>query len=148
MIVSRCSILCGHFVKSPVEIWSDHLCFLSTYIHHLWAAERRSLIKSKPAAGARCNHRDRHGCLRGARVALLDEIERWANDLNGPPIFWLNGIAGTGRSTIAHTVAKRCVAKGTLGASFFYSVNVAPGESHESGHHFSYPRTPSLAKVP
>ena len=62
-------------------------------------------------------------------MALLDEIERWAEDLNGPPIFWLNGLAGTGKSTIAHTVAKRCFAKGILGASFF-----CPGYIVPEGH--------------
>ena len=136
MIVSRCSIFCRHSevnVESPVEIWLDHSCFLLTSIHHLRTAELGSLRKFlKPAAGVGYNHRDRHGCLKGTRVALLDEIERWAEDLDGPPIFWLNGLAGSGKSTIAHTVAERCVAKGILGASFFCSANVAPGEGHDN----------------
>jgi hypothetical protein len=54
-------------------------------------------------------------------VALLDEIEQWAEDSVGPRIFWLHGLVGTGKSTIAHTVAERCFAKGRLGASFFCS---------------------------
>ena len=36
-------------------------------------------------------------------------------------VFWLNGLAGTGKSTIAQTVAKRMFADGKLGASFFCS---------------------------
>ena len=36
-------------------------------------------------------------------------------------IFWLNGLAGTGKSTIAQTFAERMFADGRLGASFFCS---------------------------
>ena len=53
-------------------------------------------------------------------MALLDEIEQWAEDPGRLPIFWLNGLAGTGKSTIAKTVAERCLANETLGASFFF----------------------------
>jgi len=36
-------------------------------------------------------------------------------------VFWLNGLAGTGKSTIAQTFAERMFAYGRLGASFFCS---------------------------
>jgi MoxR-like ATPase len=36
-------------------------------------------------------------------------------------IFWLNGLAGTGKSTIARTVARRYFDQKRLGASFFFS---------------------------
>src|SRR5438552_18537841 len=36
-------------------------------------------------------------------------------------IFWINGSAGTGKTTIASTVADICTARGILGASFFCS---------------------------
>ena len=36
-------------------------------------------------------------------------------------IFWLNGLAGTGKSTIAQTFAEMAFADGMLGASFFCS---------------------------
>ena len=36
-------------------------------------------------------------------------------------VFWLNGLAGTGKSTIAQTFAERMFADGRLGASFFCS---------------------------
>lgn len=38
-----------------------------------------------------------------------------------PNLLWLNGQAGTGKTTIARTVASRCHAEGILGASFFCS---------------------------
>ena len=37
------------------------------------------------------------------------------------PVCWLNGLAGTGKSTIAQTIAERTFADGRLGASFFCS---------------------------
>ena len=42
-------------------------------------------------------------------------------DFNSSPVYWLNGLAGTGKSTIAKTIAERLFAAGRLGASFFCS---------------------------
>ena len=42
-------------------------------------------------------------------------------DFDKPPVYWLNGLAGTGKSTIAQTIAERVFAEGQLGASFFCS---------------------------
>ena len=52
---------------------------------------------------------------------MLDEIERWVNDFEKPPVYWLNGLAGTGKSAIAQTIAERMSEGGKLGASFFCS---------------------------
>ncbi|KAF9646613.1 WD40 repeat-like protein [Thelephora ganbajun] len=92
--------------------------------------QRRRLIKPAEAVAlnnVRCaqeaeyRHGDRKGCLKGTRRAVLDEIELWARDFGEPPVYWLNGLAGTGKSTIAQTVAERIFADGQLGASFFCS---------------------------
>jgi len=55
---------------------------------------------------------------------VLDEIEEWTEDFDKSPVFWLNGLAGTGKSTIAQTIAERVFADGRLGASFFCSRGV------------------------
>ena len=55
---------------------------------------------------------------------MLNEIERWTQDFNKSPVFWLNGLAGTGKSAIARTIAERAFANGNLGASFFCSRGV------------------------
>ncbi|KAG8938602.1 hypothetical protein FRC03_007076, partial [Tulasnella sp. 419] len=60
-------------------------------------------------------------CLANTRVALLQEIYKWVDDPNARPLFWLSGMAGTGKTTIARTVAKELDGKGLLGASFFFS---------------------------
>ncbi|PWY83871.1 WD40 repeat-like protein [Aspergillus sclerotioniger CBS 115572] len=59
-------------------------------------------------------------CLSGTRVDLLQTIEDWADNPNGRPLFWLNGMAGTGKSTISRTVSKIMNKRGLLGASFFF----------------------------
>ena len=38
-----------------------------------------------------------------------------------PPVYWLNGLAMTGKSTIAQSIAEHIFASGGLGASFFCS---------------------------
>ncbi|CAN9481224.1 unnamed protein product [Alternaria alternata] len=75
------------------------------------------------AVGASFNsHNEEHNarCLPNTRTELLDEMTRWANNENGKSIFWLSGMAGTGKSTIARTVAQSFASRGQLGASFFF----------------------------
>ncbi len=51
----------------------------------------------------------------------MTQIEAWADGSDDKHIFWLNGMAGTGKSTIARTVARRYHERDRLGASFFFS---------------------------
>ena len=70
-------------------------------------------------AGYLCGNRQ--GCLRGTRKDVLQETDRWLTDEGAQRVFWLNGMAGTGKSTIAQTFAETTFADGKLGASFFCS---------------------------
>jgi hypothetical protein len=60
-------------------------------------------------------------CLENTRVELLWKIYEWAEGGDERCIFWLSGLAGTGKSTIARTVARKYCDKKLLGASFFFS---------------------------
>ncbi|CAN9137931.1 unnamed protein product [Alternaria sp. RS040] len=60
-------------------------------------------------------------CLRSTRTALLDDIYAWTDGLDERCVYWLNGLAGTGKSTIARTVARRHYERRSLGASFFFT---------------------------
>ena len=64
---------------------------------------------------------NRQGCLKGTRKEILWEIECWLMGEWNQHVFWLNGLAGTGKSTIAQTFAEMSCADGKLGASFFCS---------------------------
>ncbi|KAH8778798.1 vegetative incompatibility protein HET-E-1 [Diaporthe sp. PMI_573] len=63
-------------------------------------------------------------CHRDTRVDLLRRIRKWADQPGDQPqthaIFWLNGMAGTGKSTISRTVARHFADRRRLGASFFF----------------------------
>ncbi|KFA45493.1 hypothetical protein S40293_10283, partial [Stachybotrys chartarum IBT 40293] len=59
-------------------------------------------------------------CLANTRVELLEQILQWVHDPNAKPIFWLNGMAGTGKSTISRTIAFSLNQPCYLGASFFF----------------------------
>ncbi|EED23321.1 G-protein beta WD-40 repeats containing protein, putative [Talaromyces stipitatus ATCC 10500] len=65
-------------------------------------------------------------CLEGTRTELLQDIGDWVNNPEAKFIFWLSGMAGTGKSTVSRTVAKTLAGKGSLGASFFFK----RGEGH------------------
>ena len=71
-------------------------------------------------------------CDGGTQVDALNAIRAWAEDTDGKLIYWLGGLAGTGKSTIALTMANAFnegrfadgskLAENTgLGASFFFS---------------------------
>ena len=59
-------------------------------------------------------------CLDNTRVELLDQISAWIHDPNDKALFWLNGMAGTGKSTISRTIACSLSETNRLGGSFFF----------------------------
>lgn len=59
-------------------------------------------------------------CLEGTRTELCYNISKWARSFDSKCIFWLNGMAGTGKSTITRTVAQSFKESGLLGANFFF----------------------------
>ena len=68
------------------------------------------------------DHEDRRGCLTGTREVILGAVETWMKGgSESSAIFLLNGLAGTGKSAIAQTVAEIMFGESVLGASFFCS---------------------------
>ncbi|KAG8816933.1 hypothetical protein FRC17_000129, partial [Serendipita sp. 399] len=63
-------------------------------------------------------------CEQGTRTEILDCITKWADDIESQrQIFWLNDAAGTGKSTIAATMAKDWSLEDRLAGRFFFSPN-------------------------
>jgi Cdc6-like AAA superfamily ATPase len=60
-------------------------------------------------------------CLPNTRSGLLQDIDSWTGGQDGQCVFWLSGLTGTGKSTIARTVARTSFEKQCFGASFFFS---------------------------
>lgn len=71
----------------------------------------------------------RRSCLEGTRVEFLQEVYTWITDAcnNGTTtadsriLLWINGMGGTGKTTVAHSAAGWCDGKRLLGGSFFCS---------------------------
>jgi len=59
-------------------------------------------------------------CYEDTRVQLRHDIDHWVQNPTGACIYWLKGMAGTGKSTIAKTIAQDLHDAGILGASFFF----------------------------
>ena len=55
----------------------------------------------------------------GTRVGVLSELVSWSVDPDAPRVFWLSGMAGTGKSAIAWSVCEFLESTGHLGGSFF-----------------------------
>ena len=70
-------------------------------------------------AGYKGGHHDK--CLPGTRGSVLQDITLWAKTPLDQNVFWLNGLAGTGKSTIAQSISETLANDGSLGASFFCS---------------------------
>ncbi|KAF5320248.1 hypothetical protein D9611_011282 [Ephemerocybe angulata] len=83
--------------------------------YHLGAKDRERLIRAV--------------CTPGTRVDILGRVVQWGNDTSSesPSVYWLFGPAGSGKSTIALTVARRFELTGDerdtikLGGNFFCS---------------------------
>ncbi|KAF7376800.1 WD40 repeat-like protein [Mycena sanguinolenta] len=76
-------------------------------------------------AAGKAGPSSRRGCTPNTRDNVLDRLEAWALDpcTGSMSVFWLSGMAGTGKSTIAYTLCERLRACSLLGASFFCSRN-------------------------
>ena len=88
------------------------------------AEQDRRLSKLLYADGANFDSPERQNepyCLPDTRVDILCQIMEWSADPCQKTIFWLNGMAGTGKSTIARTIARTLTEQNRLAASFFFS---------------------------
>ncbi|KAL0943129.1 g-protein beta wd-40 repeats containing [Colletotrichum truncatum] len=82
-----------------------------------------NLDKLVIAAGAEYDaHHNQHEpkCHPKTRIELLDKIRTWSEDSSDRRIYWLSGLAGTGKSTISRTVAQGFHDRKLLGATFFF----------------------------
>lgn len=87
------------------------------------AASQDRLDALPRAEGASFNSEDLEHeelCLDGTRTKILELIDQWSTDPQGEKIFWLSGMAGTGKSAIARTLAHKLSEKKQPGASFFF----------------------------
>ncbi|KAF9569583.1 WD40 repeat-like protein [Agrocybe pediades] len=63
----------------------------------------------------------RRGCTASTREQILQDLRTWADDPTGAKVFWLNGMAGTGKTTILYTFCQWLDDNSRLGGNFFCS---------------------------
>ncbi|KAF8999267.1 hypothetical protein BDQ17DRAFT_1361067 [Cyathus striatus] len=63
-------------------------------------------------------------CLEGTAQTSLNRIRGWSNNNNGPPILWLSGPVGSGKSSIAQTMAEEWAGQKRVIATFFFSSQI------------------------
>jgi WD40 repeat protein len=90
------------------------------FMHALSAVLLDSL---KPTLSARFDSASApSGCLEHTREDVLGKLHEWINQPSTRlSIFWLAGMAGTGKTTIAKTLCDQLAQSGKLSASFFAS---------------------------
>ncbi|KAF5543248.1 vegetative incompatibility het-E-1 [Fusarium phyllophilum] len=92
---------------------------------HAENAKLEEILSTLPitaeAAFKSLNNQHELACLNNTRSELLGDIATWADSDDDKCIFWLNGIAGTGKSTIAQTVARSFHGQRILGPSFLFA---------------------------
>ncbi|KAF8674102.1 NACHT domain [Rhizoctonia solani] len=71
----------------------------------------------KSAEGADLKRRE---CTPGTRIKVLAEVLNWTRG-DGRGVYWLNGMAGTGKTTIAYSLCLELDSSHRLAASFFCS---------------------------
>ncbi|KAG8717314.1 hypothetical protein FRC09_014455 [Ceratobasidium sp. 395] len=92
---------------------------------------RLSKLPNSPAARYRSAKSSilREECTPNTRVEVLEELYEWARGSESQKIYWLNGMAGTGKTTIAYSFCKELERSQGLAASFFCSRQLQ--ECHE-----------------
>ncbi|KAF4614458.1 hypothetical protein D9613_003317 [Agrocybe pediades] len=86
----------------------------------------------------------RCGCTASTREQILDDLRVWVQDPNGSKVFWMNGMAGTGKTTILYSFCEWLEENKRLAGNFFCSrasmlcrdlSNIVRSISHQLAHY-------------
>ncbi|CCO34171.1 Vegetative incompatibility protein HET-E-1 [Rhizoctonia solani AG-1 IB] len=99
-------------------------------ISDLYLAQEAKLTKMSTSMSATYNSAEsitvkRRKCTPGTRKPQIDLLLQWANTSDAGKTCWMNGMAGTGKTTIAYTVCTELEKSNQLGASFFCSRTIS-----------------------
>ncbi|KAG9122790.1 hypothetical protein FRC07_000675, partial [Ceratobasidium sp. 392] len=97
----------------------------------------------------------RDECTADTRVEVLEQFRVWRDDEQGEKVYWLNGMAGTGKTTLSYTLCKQLEEGNRLAASFFCSRqipncrdprHILPTIAYQLAN-FSYPFRYALSQI-
>ena len=104
--------------KRAGEFYLDPKVILARYLKPIETLKQFAALHATHDSPARD---PRPKCHPGTRKTILKIINDWIDkDDISVPIMWLHGSAGSGKSAIAQTIAKRCSKDGKLAASYFF----------------------------
>ncbi|KAG9088960.1 hypothetical protein FS749_001724 [Ceratobasidium sp. UAMH 11750] len=66
----------------------------------------------------------RTGCIPNTRTNVLQDLREWIHYGKFQKVYWLNGLAGTGKTTVAYSLCEYLENAGKPAASFFCSRNL------------------------
>ncbi|CAE6505525.1 unnamed protein product [Rhizoctonia solani] len=90
------------------------------------SATETRLASLQPAKSAHYNSAQaielkRGPCTEGTRIDVLSQTFGWVGASNPGSVYWMSGMAGTGKTTIAYSLCEELSTSGRLAASFFCS---------------------------
>ncbi|KAJ3554708.1 hypothetical protein NP233_g12363 [Leucocoprinus birnbaumii] len=87
---------------------------------------------SSPGAALDSSQQSSRRCFPGTREQYIADIISWASNSNeaSPPMCWMRGPAGVGKSSVAQSCAEYLNRSGYLGAAFFFSVKKCDDPAH------------------
>lgn len=86
---------------------------------HLLSLEEQEMLNKLDLVSG-CIFDSERGCMLGTRVELLKEIDQWIQSpKREKSFFWIRGLAGSGKSAIATSVASQAFSNNRLGGCFF-----------------------------
>ncbi|KAF8260400.1 hypothetical protein EI94DRAFT_904244 [Lactarius quietus] len=116
-------------ISSQLDGMATQLKWVSS---HISDAELDAKIREIPY-GTGSRFTPEKGCLSGTRTAFLDFIVDWVNDPASDRCLVLFGQAGTGKSSIAHEIARRFDKMHRLTSSFIF---LRKEQSQQKAYHF------------
>ncbi|GFG00987.1 hypothetical protein IFM61392_01594 [Aspergillus lentulus] len=91
---------------------------------------------------------DEDKCHEHTRVSILKEIMEWTDCITSESIFWLSGPAGTGKSTIARTVAASLLSRSRLAAGYFFNSNTNEPGRNDTERFFTTIASQLISSIP
>ncbi|KAH8834629.1 WD40-repeat-containing domain protein [Flagelloscypha sp. PMI_526] len=99
---------------------------------HFAALDKLEVSRDAPYNSATAQLLQRRTCTPKTRVNILEKIILWAKEKKDSllsSLFWIFGLAGTGKSTIAQSVCKILKKEGLLASSYFCSIQLDSKDS-------------------
>ncbi|KAH7334084.1 hypothetical protein B0J17DRAFT_771150 [Rhizoctonia solani] len=129
----------SRYIQAAQDVDKVTACYRRMQVHlqrvalnaslHIWTSVDRQTTEAQlhhlsPSMPARYNSVEarvvqRRECTPNTRQQVLIDLKLWIDQLDGEKVCWINGMAGTGKTTIINTLCSTLDKTNGLGASFF-----------------------------